>query len=370
MFTSRSFSSSSASTIKHETRSTRSSFAELPPEEVIRKGTVGSRIRQLAVVGRPPVDSVESDLADWDRSSTQSGWGRKTGDEARIVQPATHRRAIEVHTKLPPIPTAAELRSSVSLGHIRESIGLFERTSLRGQLSLGDLVPWLPQDGDVPTMMAQQTRVQQLSGAAKQSTSRPQHDSVGSSSTAADPRESAREMFAQYGIREPSGWLSDEEQQTRMEPGEVISPQPYWRICHICGAKTHSKTFCTSCGHPLCQTCTCAVPQDSASAHKGFAAARPPHLATQQSFGKPSQQPRPIPPISTATDEAPTVRSVKRSETASLKNNPFLIADRVAKRQAIAPQITGGAVTAGKYVQLEAASEHTEEISGSDTEAP
>jgi hypothetical protein len=370
MFTSRSFSSSSSSTIKHHIRSTRSSLVELPPEEVIRKGTVGSRIRQLVGADRSDIEQSDCALSDWDRSSTQSGWGRKTGNEARIVQPATHRRAIEVNSKLPPIPTSAELRSSFPLGHIHESIGLFERTTLQGQISFDQLNPWSTENVGNHSMMAQQTRVQQLLNGGKRSLSRSQHESVVSASTTADPRESARAMFAQYGIREPPGWLSDEAQEVSPERANDASPRSYWRICHICGARTHSKSFCTSCGHPLCQTCTCALPTDINMPLKVFSAVRPPHLASQNTLGR---QPRPLDQASLdaeqRTGNAPAL-VIKRPETTSLKDNPFLVADRVAKKQVVEPQLTGAAVTANKHPPLTATCEQEEQATQYDTKAP
>lgn len=51
------------------------------------------------------------------------------------------------------------------------------------------------------------------------------------------------------------------------------------RICHVCLALIpNTRTYCTSCGHPLCKTCTCPVPETAEEAHKAFEASGGVHL--------------------------------------------------------------------------------------------
>ncbi|KAI0104117.1 hypothetical protein GGR51DRAFT_572801 [Nemania sp. FL0031] len=82
---------------------------------------------------------------------------------------------------------------------------------------------------------------------------------------------SARDMFTQYHISRPSGWLSD----ISLGGDGNASPPGYCRYCHICSAPVWAPTHCSSCGHHLCDRCACEVLATPTQAH----ASRSHHLA-------------------------------------------------------------------------------------------
>ncbi|KAI1085690.1 hypothetical protein F5B20DRAFT_12956 [Whalleya microplaca] len=82
-------------------------------------------------------------------------------------------------------------------------------------------------------------------------------------------RKSVRELFEQFGIGRPSGWLSDEEDLLLSGDGNA-SPRRFCRVCHLCSARTWSPMRCSSCGHRLCKKCTCEIPERSVDSHVGF----------------------------------------------------------------------------------------------------
>ncbi|KAI0402961.1 hypothetical protein F4802DRAFT_334357 [Xylaria palmicola] len=69
---------------------------------------------------------------------------------------------------------------------------------------------------------------------------------------------SARNLFQQYNISRPSGWLSDMEGLSLSGDGNA-SPRRYCRYCHMCSTPTWAPTHCSSCGHRLCSRCMCEV---------------------------------------------------------------------------------------------------------------
>ena len=76
---------------------------------------------------------------------------------------------------------------------------------------------------------------------------------------------SARDMFTQYDVSRPSGWLSDVGDLSLSGDGNA-SPRRYCRYCHICSTPTWAPTYCSTCGHHFCQRCVCEAsgrtPQD------------------------------------------------------------------------------------------------------------
>jgi hypothetical protein len=82
-------------------------------------------------------------------------------------------------------------------------------------------------------------------------------------------RKSARDLFEQYGIARPTGWLSDEEDLS-LSGDRNASPRRFCRICHVCSALTASPTHCSACGHRLCEQCVCEVSGNSVQGHREF----------------------------------------------------------------------------------------------------
>ncbi|KAI0909886.1 hypothetical protein F4823DRAFT_405062 [Ustulina deusta] len=80
---------------------------------------------------------------------------------------------------------------------------------------------------------------------------------------------SAQDMFTQYDISRPPGWLSDIEDLSLSGDGNA-SPRRYCRYCHICSTATWAPTHCSSCGHRLCKRCACEVSSGTPQAHANF----------------------------------------------------------------------------------------------------
>ena len=134
--------------------------------------------------------------------------------------------------------------------------------------------------------------------------------------------------------------------------GGTPVPQRFARICHVCNARTRARTFCDSCGHPLCPSCTCEVPEGSVNAHRAFMAANqaatiPPGVDHRT---RPAEGPRRTSLVanadaaqarknqgahSIADEDFPTPRPLRAVPPAARKGtvtgNPFVVADRAAQ---------------------------------------
>ncbi|KAI3337308.1 hypothetical protein HD806DRAFT_543002 [Xylariaceae sp. AK1471] len=97
---------------------------------------------------------------------------------------------------------------------------------------------------------------------------------------------SARDMFTQYNISRPSGWLSDVEDLSLSGDGNA-SPRSYCRYCHICSTATWAPTYCSSCGHSLCKRCICEVSSGTPQAHANFSHRPSPTIARDQHISAP-----------------------------------------------------------------------------------
>lgn len=71
-------------------------------------------------------------------------------------------------------------------------------------------------------------------------------------------RKSARDLYQEYGISRPPGWLSDEEDSDLARSGDGShSPPTCCHVCHVCAYRTSAPSKCTSCGHHFCQRYIC-----------------------------------------------------------------------------------------------------------------
>ena len=145
------------------------------------------------------------------------------------------------------------------------------------------------------------------------------------------------------------------------------------RTCHVCLARVSSlRTYCTSCGHPLCKTCTCPIPEGADEAHKAFEDSGGVHLTIRDGDTLTSYN-RSVPPSPTkefanpleaaeagthqldntgqeddAGESSRHQESATRpppkpigSRTSSVKDNPFIVADR----------LSGGGPSISKHVK-------------------
>ena len=129
----------------------------------------------------------------------------------------------------------------------------------------------------------------------------------------------------------------------------------------MCKARIRSRTFCASCGHPLCQTCTCPVPDGATEIHREFLANRGAHLAIRDGEAYTSY-PGSL-PSSSSIGSAPSIVGQRSKKTgskttrspiavqgraSSVRDNPFVIADRITKAHTAAAQATPVSVIANR----------------------
>lgn len=85
-------------------------------------------------------------------------------------------------------------------------------------------------------------------------------------------RKSARDLYQQYGISQPSGWLSDDEEDSDLVLSGDGSHSPRLRchVCHVCSHRTSAPSKCTSCGHHFCQECICECREEGVTTSERF----------------------------------------------------------------------------------------------------
>lgn len=80
-----------------------------------------------------------------------------------------------------------------------------------------------------------------------------QDEMLGSAHSSARRRKDAVDLFQEYGISRPEGWLSEEDSLN--VPPRPLSVTATVQICHSCGSRLPDQTDC-SCGHESCLRCT------------------------------------------------------------------------------------------------------------------
>ncbi|WQF76422.1 Putative Zinc finger, FYVE/PHD-type [Colletotrichum destructivum] len=168
-------------------------------------------------------------------------------------------------------------------------------------------------------------------------------------------RRHARDIFAEFGISRPSGWLSDDEEEdfSRHQDGANSIPRHATNSCHSCGAEVISRAFCNTCGHAVCPQCASEIPFDEESLDVEYAG------STQQ-----RKLPSEWHALNAAEEETGTSSSLetttetsKKKQTTvatltTLKDNPFIRADRMTKVTAAEPQITDATIRAPPAARL------------------
>jgi len=159
-------------------------------------------------------------------------------------------------------------RKSFSMGHLCDKFGLTEIRSSRGRHADAEGTRFNPIHTSSKTDNSTPLFAKPL-----KSLSKLEHLQTGSFASYNTPKvekwRSAQDMFTQYNIDKPVGWLSDAEALSLSGDGNA-SPRSYCRYCHVCSTATWAPTFCSSCGHRLCQKCVCEVPGVTAQAHANF----------------------------------------------------------------------------------------------------
>ncbi|KPM42596.1 hypothetical protein AK830_g3951 [Neonectria ditissima] len=86
----------------------------------------------------------------------------------------------------------------------------------------------------------------------------PTHGSASVSTTG--KIQDAMEIFEQYGISRPAGWLSEDASAASGTPD--MPHMKVFRVCHSCGEPLASRKYCPHCGHDSCLKCTSEIPDE------------------------------------------------------------------------------------------------------------
>ncbi|KAH8894843.1 hypothetical protein GQ53DRAFT_744258 [Thozetella sp. PMI_491] len=318
-------------------------------DEGVPRGTVQSRIgrlHRLAINGAPLSPSPTSER---ERDSERSGWGTRFGVQARLIRPEDHGTTVEVKLNVPMPVFRSDFQ--ITLPPRQPSIGGHEQSSPRTVTKLLAEME-APRSVGIPTAGENAPTDIKPQPTVPPSANSPRTRWRSCNTTPTRRREAARELLDQYGISLPPGWLSDEEEDLSREGDGTPKEEQLWKLCHICGDKIRSGDFCSSCGHPLCRTCTCEVPAGSVEAGNSYATAKTIHNVTPHasrvkndvtwresrrtslsSRGRPG--PESVPPL--------------RRPKSSLKNNPFIVADRIAKATVAEPQTSNTNIQAARH---------------------
>ncbi|PTB75779.1 hypothetical protein M440DRAFT_1335095 [Trichoderma longibrachiatum ATCC 18648] len=62
-------------------------------------------------------------------------------------------------------------------------------------------------------------------------------------------QQDALDMFDQYGVSRPEGWLTSEKERQQAAGVKTV------RVCHSCGGYLHTRARCARCGHEFCVKC-------------------------------------------------------------------------------------------------------------------
>ncbi|KAF6821044.1 hypothetical protein CSOJ01_00479 [Colletotrichum sojae] len=150
----------------------------------------------------------------------------------------------------------------------------------------------------------------------------------------------ARDIFAEFGVSRPSGWLSDDDEEdfSRHQDGSNSIPAYPNNICHSCGSEVTSLTFCATCGHSVCPQCA-----GQASAHGlGHSQSVKQVVTTSEhrSRNLTEEESRSITTGREVTDTTYKTGTSAAPARASLKNNPFIVADKMTKISVVEPLVT------------------------------
>lgn len=214
-------------------------------------------------------------------------------------------------------------------------------------------------------------------------------------------RQDAMEIFEQYGISRPGGWLS-EDGSVILEKSER-PPTKVFRVCHSCGEPLASRKYCPHCGHDSCVKCTSEIPDDELErAHESIRQHEHntfQHSITQtlhrvensnqdhlhsthitvrtvrrqaSSSDTAIETPKPVPQAERTPSERleppdeeeaaiyPMPLAPQTAISTSVRNNPFFIADREAKVGATEPKTTAMNVRANRPTRLSDCIPHKE----------
>ncbi|KAH0443508.1 hypothetical protein CcaCcLH18_00821 [Colletotrichum camelliae] len=150
----------------------------------------------------------------------------------------------------------------------------------------------------------------------------------------------ARDIFEEFGISRPSGWLSDDDEEdfSRHQDGTNSTPRHAGNICHSCGAEVTTRTFCATCGHSVCPQCSSEIPDDEDDLRRTESSGHTVIISKQHNLNVTEEEFR----SSSHQDIAHSSKTVQNATVASqaLKDNPFIVADKMTKVVTVEPRVT------------------------------
>ncbi|KAM0275115.1 hypothetical protein ACHAQH_007556 [Verticillium albo-atrum] len=162
-------------------------------------------------------------------------------------------------------------------------------------------------------------------------------------------RQDARDMFDEFGIDLPEGWLSEDDDVAFAGDG-TKSKTKRVQVCHSCGAPVTTNKFCSDCGHSTCVKCTTS-PLNDADDVTVIAHSYEGHLEIPNTKRQASSNQGPSIPSSRVGGESSVKTPLDRIPVA-VKNNPFVIADQTTKANVVKPKMTDTAARARKPARL------------------
>ncbi|KAI1426197.1 hypothetical protein F5Y12DRAFT_713436 [Xylaria sp. FL1777] len=259
-------------------------------------GTVGARLRRFYELSSQVDSTDDPNSTDRPRIETAVGSGRSqrshfTKSSTQYLgipdfraPPATHSFVFHscgrykhdeqrgrTSGSRTPLLLQPSCRRSFSMGHLCNKFGLTEMHSSSGQHSSNTAKETTPSPAHLPLPTATYgtpSFANPLLPTKKQKALR-LVSPISHNTPDQEKWRSARDMFTQYDISRPSGWLSDIEDLSLSGDGNA-SPRRYCRHCHICSTPTWAPTHCSSCGHRLCERCACEASSGTPQAHANF----------------------------------------------------------------------------------------------------
>ena len=181
-------------------------------------------------------------------------------------------------------------------------------------------------------------------------------------------REDARQIFKEFGITRPQGWLSETDSGGREL--RKLSEVKTYQLCHSCKVRVTSQKICSECGHNSCVKCTDGEEFDHTQTvdplktGTALSPAKSQEMLNISALRKASQTsiddglhrdhgietPRPLLPRAEQPSqqkitheelllESPSgAQNRTDSETSLVNANPFILADRKTKAVAVAPE--------------------------------
>ncbi|KAK3333997.1 hypothetical protein B0T19DRAFT_440692 [Cercophora scortea] len=278
----------------------------------VLKGTVECRIHQLDRTATRP----DTPLAQRDRDSELIGWGRKLGPEARFVRPATHSQTIEVR-----LSDQSEPRHTFDGSLLQPHPPKNENK--QAPLTVGDSRR-STMFASLPELLARPSQRGSSSGPRQRN------------------REASAPSVVSYGTGQSYTTTPGGRRQAARQLFEQIMPQ----------------AICSSCGHLRCQQCTREFSEATTDAPQAAAVdvtpARPetPEAVPAETTPLARQDKRASNKSEQSVEMPENSEPASTGKRGSVKNNPFVIADQIAKAKVAEPQTSKTTIRATSVSKL------------------